>query len=206
MDYCKVLIRKTLDHFSIPAGERELTQLVRFVEELSRWNRKINLVGLEDPGLICTELLADSLFLFTFVTGCGRLVDLGSGSGIAGIPFAILNGSLEIHSVDSNLKKIQFQRHIRRSMGVLNLQPIWGRIEAIDPIDGDCLVARAYGTSEAILAAADRHLKAGGLVYIVKGRARDQAVHAGYSLEKSIDYSLPGVEKGYHLLVYKKIS
>lgn len=200
------LIRSSLDHFRIPAAEEEVAKLSRFIEELHRWNRTVNLVGLKDIAGICAELLADSFFVYTFVADGRRVIDLGSGSGIAGIPFAILNRSLEICSVDSNLKKIQFQRHIRRSIGIPNFQPVRGRVEAVDPLHGDRLVAKAYGTSEAILNAADRHLIEGGLIYIVKGRARNDVTHRGYSLENSVDYSLPGVEKGYRLHVYKKIS
>ncbi|MBP1749489.1 MAG: rsmG [Deltaproteobacteria bacterium] len=205
MDH-KRLIKDSLDHFHIPLSEEELAKLVRFIEELARWNRTVNLVGIKNVDRVCAELLADSFFVYTFIIDGKRVIDLGSGSGIAGIPFAILNRSLEICSVDSNLKKIQFQRHIRRSLGILNFLPIWGRVEAIDPLKGDRLVAKAYGTSEAILAAADRHLIKGGLVYIVKGKAENEVSREGYSIEKSVDYSLPGVTKGYRLLIYKKIS
>jgi 16S rRNA (guanine527-N7)-methyltransferase len=203
---CKRLIKDSLDHFHIPASEEELAKLAGFIEELQRWNRTVNLVGIRNIDLICAELLADAFFLYTYIADGRRVIDLGSGSGIVGIPFAILNGSLEICSVDSNLKKIQFQRHIRRSMGIHNFLPIWGRVEVIDSLKADRLVAKAYGTSEAILAAADRHLIEGGLVYVVKGKTENEVSRQGYSVERSVDYTLPGITKGYRLLVYKKIS
>lgn len=203
---CKRLIKDSLDHFHVPASEEELAKLTRFIEELARWNRTVNLVGITSIDLICAELLADAFFLYTFIADGRRVIDLGSGSGIVGIPFAILDRSLEICSVDSNLKKIQFQRHIRRSMGIHNFLPIRGRVEVIDPLKGDRLVAKAYGTSEAILAAADRHLVEGGLVCMVKGRTENGISRRGYSIERSVDYALPGTTKGYRLLVYKKIS
>ncbi len=202
----KRLIKHSLDHFHIPVTDRGLAKLVLFVEELARWNRTINLVGIKDVETICSELLADSFFIYKFIADGSRVIDLGSGSGIAGIPFAILNPSLEICSVDSSLKKIQFQRHIRRSMEILNFLPVRGRAETIDPLDVDRLVARAYGTSEAILAAADRHLLKGGLVYAVRGKSEGVAARSGYIVERTMDYSLPGVKKGYRLVVYKKIS
>lgn len=201
----KALIRERLDHFHIPASEGQLTDLVRFIDELEKWNGTFNLVGFKDMDLVCLELLADSFFLNTFMGNCRRVVDLGSGSGITGIPLAILNRTREILSVDSNLKKIQFQRHVRRAIGIPNFQPVRGRIEAIDPLEGDSLVAKAYGTAGAILAAADRHLLTGGLVYIVKGVSERGLPRDGYSVEASIDYSLPGIDKAYRLLVYKKI-
>jgi len=181
-------------------------RILRFLEELDRWNRKMNLVGLTDIARVCRELLADSFFLHTFVGDRHRLVDVGSGSGILAIPLAVLNEAVVVHSVDSNLKKIQFQRHVRRTLDLRNLLPLEGRIEAIDPLNADGLVAKAYGTTEAILAAADRHLVPGGLVFITKGRGEGGKEARGYLLEKALSYSLPGVAKDYRLLIYKKIS
>ncbi len=202
----KGLIQQTLDHFHIPVSSEALAGLVRFIEELDRWNRTINLVGIRDMDRVCSELLADSFFLYPYIMHGRRVIDVGSGSGIVGIPFAILNRSLEVCPVDSNLKKVQFQRHIRRTVGLPNLLPVLGRVEAIDPLGGDRLVAKAYGTTGAILTAAGRHLVAGGLVYIVKGDTQDEVSRGGFSIEASVDYSLPGTNRAYRLLIYKKIS
>jgi 16S rRNA (guanine527-N7)-methyltransferase len=133
-------------------------------------------------------------------------VDVGSGSGILAIPLAILNETVEVVSVDSNLRKIQFQRHVRRSLGLPNLRPLEGRIEATDPLAADGLVAKAYGSIGAILAASDRHLVAEGLAFALKGGDQGDESFPGYVLEKSLGYSLPGVSRRYRLLMYKKIS
>lgn len=202
----KRLIQQTLDHFHIPVSGEVLANLVQFIDELDRWNRTINLVGIRDMDRVCSELLADSFFLYTHIVKGRRVIDLGSGSGIVGIPFAILNSSLEVCPVDSNLKKIQFQRHVRRAIGIPNLLPVRGRAEAIDPLAGDRLVAKAYGTTGSILTAADRHLVPGGLAYIVKGGPENEVARNGFNTEASVDYSLPGIDRVYRLLIYKKIS
>jgi 16S rRNA (guanine527-N7)-methyltransferase len=202
----KGLIAEALEHFRILPGEAGLASLVRYMEELDRWGSRMNLVGLKDMERVCRELLADSLFLHTFVGDRRSLVDVGSGSGILAVPLAILNESLEVLSVDKSLRKVQFQRHVRRTLGLANLRPVEGRIEAIDPLAADCLVAKAYGTTGAILAASDRHLVAGGLTFILKGKGQRDEVFPGHTLEKSLGYSLPGVARDYRLLVYKKIS
>lgn len=200
------LIRQTLEYFEIPMEEAGLMRILRFLVELDRWNRKMNLVGLKDIARVCRELLADSFFLHTFVGDRHRLVDVGSGSGILAVPLAVLNEAVVVHSVDSNLKKIQFQRHVRRTLDLRNLLPLEGRIEVIDPLNADGLVAKAYGTTEAILTAADRHLAPGGLVFITKGGREEGKKARGYLLENTLSYSLPGVAKDYRLLIYKKIS
>jgi 16S rRNA (guanine527-N7)-methyltransferase len=202
----KGLIAEALEHFHISPGETGLAPLVRYMEELDRWGRKMNLVGLKDMERVCRELLADSFFLHTYIGDRRRLVDVGSGSGILAVPLAILNGSLEVLSVDKSLRKVQFQRHVRRTLGLTNLRPVEGRIEEIDPLDADGLVAKAYGTTGAILAASDRHLAAGGLTFVLKGKGQQDEDHPGHRLEKSLGYSLPGVARDYRLLIYKKIS
>lgn len=202
----KGLIAETLEHFLISPGEAGLVSLVRYIEELERWGSRMNLVGLKDMERVCRELLADSFFLHAFVGDRRRLVDVGSGSGILAVPLAILNGSLEVLSVDKSLKKVQFQRHVRRTLSLTNLRPVGGRIEAIDPLDADGLVAKAYGTTGAILAASNRHLAAGGLTFVLKGKGQQDEDFPGHRLEKSLGYSLPGVARDYRLLIYKKIS
>ena len=133
-------------------------------------------------------------------------MDIGSGSGILGIPIAALNGSTAVYSVDGNLKKVQFQRHIRRELGLANFFPIRGRTEMIDPLGADGLIAKAFGTTESILDAAERHLGVSGKVFIVKGKDGQGKDHPRYRLEKELSYMLPDVEKTYRLFIYKKVS
>lgn len=202
----KELIAQTLEHFHIPLRQGAPALLLRFMEELERWNRSINLVGLKDMEGVCRELLADALFLNTYINGMRSIADVGSGSGILAIPIAVLNDGMTVHSVDSNLKKIQFQRHVRRELGLGNLLPLHGRIEAVEPLGIDGVVVKAFGSTEGILAVSGRHLVAGGLVFILKGKDEKGRAYRGFQLEKALSYSLPDVPKAYRLLVYKKIS
>lgn len=200
------LIRQALEHFQIPVQDIIIDRLETFINELSRWNKKINLVGLKDRDQVCRELLADAFFLHAFIRGIKVLVDIGSGSGILGFPLSVLNESMMVFSVDSNLKKIQFQRHICRTLGADNFKPVHGRIESIDPLGADGMICKAYGKLEAIFMASDRHLLPGGTVIMPKGKNEDAIYYNGYTLERNSLYSLPGVTKEFRLLVYKKIS
>jgi 16S rRNA (guanine527-N7)-methyltransferase len=199
------LIKQTLEHFQIPAQSHAVDCLAGFIDELDRWNKKINLVGLKDMDEVCRELLADAFHLNLFLRDRKRIADIGSGSGILGFPLAVLNKSMDVVSVDSNLKKIQFQRHISRTMGPANFMPVHGRVELIDPVGADGLICKAFGTIESMFLAAERHLLPGGLIFMPKGRTEDAVENERYVLERSLLYSLPGVEKEYRLLVYKKI-
>lgn len=200
------LIGEILGEFRIPLQPEVLAGLIGFMEELDRWNRKINLVGLKDIEQACRELLADAFFLYGYVANRRRLVDAGSGSGILAIPIALLNNDMTVYSVDSKLKKIQFQRHISRVLGLRNLLPVHGRIETVGSLGADGFVAKAFGATKEILTAAGRHLKEEGSVYVVKGRDEEGADSPGFELMEDVPYKLPSVGKTYRLLIYKKVS
>lgn len=200
------LIGKTMERLCVPEVQGVPQMLARFLGELEKWNRRVNLVGVKDVERVCRELMADAFFLNHYIKDRHHIVDIGSGSGILGIPIAVLNGSITVYSVDGNLKKVQFQRHIRRELRLANFFPIRGRTEMIDPLGADGLIAKAFGTTESILDAAERHLGVSGKVFIVKGKDGQGKNNPRYRLEKELSYMLPDVEKTYRLFIYKKVS
>ena len=105
----------------------------------------MNLVGLKGGGRIVEGLLYDAFFIRSRLPGAGSLLDLGSGSGVVAIPLAVLDPGRDIYSVDKTFKKVLFQRHIKRLLGLKGLQVVHGRAEDISPLFTDLLVAKAFG-------------------------------------------------------------
>jgi len=198
------LIKVGLDSFSIARNAEKEEALLRYLLELQKWNKRINLVGLKELVDIVKKLLFDAFFINAYIKESTRLMDLGSGSGILGIPLAILNETVEIFSVDRNLKKIQFQRHIKRILSLERFTPVHSRIEALPPLAVDTVVAKAFGKTPHILHNAERHLLTNGTLLIMKGKGEKPIEHEGFSLEKDIPYSLPMNDKTYRLFVYKR--
>src|SRR5208283_3521766 len=126
---------------------------------------------------------------------------------VVSVPLAILNPTKRVFSVDKSLKKTQFQRHVKRLLGLGGLEIIRGRIEDVSPLHVEALVAKAFGPTSSILAKGGRHLAAGGSAFIVKGRSEGpSSEHRGFLLEKVVPYSLPKGDKTYQLFIYKKVS
>lgn len=132
------------------------------------------------------------------------VLDLGSGSGILAIPIAILNENFKIISVDKSLKKIQFQRHIKRTMHLKNFVALHGRIETLDPIEADALIVKGFGSIEAILEKGGRHIRTGGCAFVLKGKGEDQIIYQGFELDYVMPYVLPVSNREYRLFVYRK--
>jgi 16S rRNA G527 N7-methylase RsmG len=57
-----------------------------------------------------------------------------------------MNPQLEIHSVDSNQKKIAFQKHIKRTLGLNNLFPAAARIQDFCPKKESTAIFKAFSS------------------------------------------------------------
>jgi 16S rRNA (guanine527-N7)-methyltransferase len=199
------LVRRGLLAFEIPADPSQVAAIATFIGELERWNRRINLVGLKSTPAIVKELIYDTLFLFTRIGKTASLLDLGSGAGVVAVPVSILDPGRHVYSLDKNLKKVQFQRHVKRLLNLSQLELVYGRVEEIPALHVDCLVAKAFGPVTGILQKAARHLEGGAYAYLVRGKSDKSPVPDGFSLENAEHYDLPGTNKEYQLLVYKKV-
>ena len=127
-------IEEGLLHLGISFDERGLESIVSYVGYLDRWNQRMNLVGLKGSEAVIRRLIYDAFFLYTCIGPRQRVLEIGSGAGVVAIPLAILGRSMAIVSVEKSLKKVQFQRHARRLLGLGNLEILHGRIEDMAPL------------------------------------------------------------------------
>jgi 16S rRNA (guanine527-N7)-methyltransferase len=192
-------------NFSGDSDYYQLDTLSTYVELLCRWNKRMNLTGLSTEQEIIDNLIADALFLHSVIPQGKSIIDLGSGSGALAVPLAITDHTRKVHSVDKSLKKIQFQRHVKRSLGLQNLDPIHSRAEDIPSLGSEILVAKAFGSVSLILALGRLHLLNGGLAFLVRGSGEKPSEEEGFAIESSQPYSLEKGQKIYQLLVYKKV-
>jgi 16S rRNA (guanine527-N7)-methyltransferase len=199
-------IRDGLTHFHVDCDETALKALLYYMEELMRWNKKVNLTGIRDIERGVQELLYDAFFLKRYIYGDHSMLDLGSGAGILAIPLSIIDAHIDVFSIDKSLRKIQFQRHIRRMLHLNRFIPVHGRAEEIASIGVDSLVVKAFGSIPEILERGGIHIRPGGRALILKGGKEEPVEREGFILEDAIGYELPFISKRYKLLIYKKVS
>ena len=202
----EILITEGLEYFSTPYSPAMVEKLSFYMHELGRWNMRVNLAAKRPVEWAVQELLYDTFFLCSMIRGTRSVLDMGSGSGILAIPLAILDEAMEVVSVDRTLKKIQFQRHVKRNLGLDNLSLIHGRIESLEPLHVDALLTKGFGPTRLILQKGGGHLKESGTAYLLKGRSEREGRYPGFSLEQNREYRLPNSSKEYQLFVYKKVS
>lgn len=190
---------------------------LEFLAELLRWNQRINLTAIRDPGEAMEKHLLDSLAMLKYIQKQGRLLDMGSGGGFPGIPLVLTCPDLQLVSVDAVGKKINFQKHIKRKFALENFNPIHCRLEALgqqvtDARLFDQITARAFASFSAMVKLAAPWLKQGGELLAMKGpEGRQELAESseplglyGFELVKISSYILPisGAER--QIMVLRK--
>ena len=199
------IIEHGLTSFKIPFSDPVLKSLIQYVTELKKWNERMNLVGLKDAESIVRELLYDAFFLDGYVRRGESILDIGSGAGILAIPLKILNEAMRVFSIDKSLKKIQFQRHIQRTLKLDSFFPVQTRVESLGPLNVQSLVAKAFGSITDILTKGGGHIKNGGHAFLLRGKTQAREDVDGFILEEVIPYTLPDSIKARTLFIYRKL-
>ncbi len=206
-----------LQQLDIELPENVVEQELLFLEEMLRWNQRINLTSINDREEALEKHLVDSLAILPQIPRSGQLLDMGSGGGFPGIPLAIARPELQVVSVDSVGKKISFQKHVKRTLGLDNLQPLQARLEALpetlaEQSELDLLVARAFAPMGKILQLANPCLGVGGKLLAMKGPEGEgelidlekELPENGFYLHSMRKYCLPMTRSERQLFIFEK--
>ncbi|MEA3545172.1 MAG: 16S rRNA (guanine(527)-N(7))-methyltransferase RsmG [Thermodesulfobacteriota bacterium] len=208
-----------LSRLGLELSEKTVESEMSFLNELLRWNQRVNLTSIRNRDEAIEMHLLDSLLLLLHLESSMRVLDMGSGGGLPGIPLAIAIPSLQVVSVDSIGKKINFQKHIKRKLQLPNLTVVQTRIEDLEQSDlgqekYDLIVSRAFASLGDFLCHAAPRLRSGGRLLAMKGAegraelraTRETIEHIGYSDPEIYDYELPFSHAERQLIFLKKSS
>ncbi len=109
--------------FGIHLDERAIESFEIYLKELLKWNQKINLTAIRSEKGIVLKHFLDSLSICPYLPKQASILDIGSGAGFPGIPLKMVRPSLKITLIDSVRKKIDFQKHLIRSLGLKGKGP-----------------------------------------------------------------------------------
>lgn len=126
-------IRATCLKHGLSISRSQLDQLNVYVESLLEFNASINLISRRDVDNIWSSHILHSispLFRVSIPEGC-RLLDLGSGGGLPGIPIAIMRPDLAVSLLESVTKKAVVLKKIVARLGLANAAVVCKRAEEI---------------------------------------------------------------------------
>jgi 16S rRNA (guanine527-N7)-methyltransferase len=184
---------------TFPAGTAD--KLGALIDELGRWNRKVNLTAITDRDEMVTAHLLDSLVAAPLIEG-DRVLDVGTGPGFPGLPLAIVQPKRQFTLLDSNNKKIMFVQHAAGLLGLDNVSAIKSRGEDYAPGHGfDTVIARALAALPRLVEIAGHHVGEDGVFVALKGRYPEEELEQLAELanpwsHRVTELEVPGLEKG----------
>lgn len=125
-------------------SEVQEKQIADLCELYREWNAKINVISRKDIDNVFTHhiLHSMSIALFCRFADGTKVIDVGTGGGLPGIPLAILFPNVQFTLIDSIAKKIHVASEIISSLGLQNAETFRGRAEEYKGDKGQFVVSR----------------------------------------------------------------
>lgn len=174
-----------------------------YAVELLNWNRRTNLTAITDPAEVAIKHFADCLVPAQLIDDDSNLLDIGSGAGFPGIVLKIFKPSLNVTLIEASHKKVSFQKHIIRLLGLKNIEAYHLRAEEAAKKTNfiknfDVIICRAFSALNNFVAMALPFLRQNGHIIAMMGKFSEQEMHrvreaeSRYRLSSEIEkYCLP---------------
>jgi len=153
-----------------------------YVAEVLKFRKALNLTSISDPEVFEERFIRPSIALAEWLPVKGRMLDIGSGMGIPGIPLLIKRPGLQGVLVERRVKRTEFLRHVIRQLG-LNAVALNADVRKLEPLSVNVCVARAVTDEAGLLAMCAPHMLVGGSAVLPVPRAAARATVEGWTLE-----------------------
>lgn len=135
-----------LAEMEIQLTDRQQRNMLTWLALLQKWNKTFNLTAIRDPQQMVARQLLDSLSILKLIEG-PRVLDVGTGPGLPGIPLAIARPDMQFTLIDSNRKKSRFLQQSKIELKLINVEIEWGRVEEYKPENPfNTLISRAFAS------------------------------------------------------------
>lgn len=166
----------------IAADEEKKEKLVRYYELLIERNNVMNLTAVTDPEGVVTRHFADSILGASLIPEGARVIDVGTGAGLPGVPLKIMRPDIELTLLDSLNKRIGFLSEVDAELK-LGCRLVHSRAE-----DGgmrpefrekyDVALSRAVAEARVVLEWTLPFVKPGGASVMYKGPGAGDEIEA----------------------------
>lgn len=211
---------ETLAGFGHDVDDEAHARLKGFVAALLEENRRANLTAIRDVDAVWAVHVCDSLALLPLLdaSGATKVLDLGTGGGVPGLPLACCRPRVQFTLVDATRKKVEAVRRIAETLRLMNVRCEWGRGETLSATPEhheqyDALTARAVAALPDLVRWASGLVQPGGKCWFSKSlaavpdevaAAETAASRCGLAYAEARPYRLPPPHGERLILVYEK--
>jgi 16S rRNA (guanine527-N7)-methyltransferase len=182
---------------------RQIEWLADYLRLLVKWNHVYNLSGIRDPSAMVALHVFDSLSVTSYLHG-SRVLDVGSGAGLPGIPLAIARPEAQFILLDSNSKKTRFLQQAVIALRLGNVLVEHSRIENYRPQVGfDTVISRAFANLADFIERAAHACGPAGRMLAMKATLSDAeqlSIRRWRARVRVFDLKVPGIERERRLV------
>lgn len=201
------LLAGALPELGLPADPARITALLRFVALLAKWNRAYNLTSIRDEREMVIRHVLDSLSALPFLAG-QRLLDVGTGAGLPGIPLALFQPERQFTLLDSVGKKLRFVQHAAAELNLANVEVVQARVQQFQPVAlFDTITCRAFSALADFVRGCGRLLAPGGRLLAMKGQhpeAEIALLPGDWRVAEVTPLQVPLLEAARHMVVIQR--
>ena len=202
--YDQQRLRKGAAELGVELAEMQEQGLLKYLALLHKWNKVYALISRREGDDWVARHLLDSLAVLPYING-SRVIDVGSGAGLPGIPLALMCPERQFTLLDSNNKKTRFMTQAVIELGLKNVEVKHCRVEQLAAeAPFDTVISRAFATISDMLAVAGQLAGTDGKYLAMKGVFPEEELAAlppGYHAEVVHALQVPFEEGDRHLAV-----
>ena len=170
----------------------------QYVAEVLKFRKALNLTSVADVSVFNQKFIRPTLAMAQWVPDGGRMLDIGSGMGVPGVPLLIAKPDLIGVLVERRKKRAEFLRHVSRRLG-LKTEIYDEDVNALQSLKVNVCVARAVTDECSLLKMCRTHVSAGAVAVLPIASTHPPAKLDDWVLEHEQSVSI-GVN-GVHQLV-----
>jgi 16S rRNA (guanine527-N7)-methyltransferase len=192
MEACRKILVSGLQSLNLSQAEDKIEQLLGFIKLIEKWNKAYNLTAIRNREDMVRLHVLDSLAIVPFIEG-KRVIDIGTGAGLPGIPLAIYLPEIEFTLLDSNAKKTRFVQQAILELKLKNVNVCHNRVEQYHPEKSfDTVITRAFAGLSDIVELTAHLLNKDGVLLAMKGQIPDVSKLESAKTEL-IPVNVPGI-------------
>lgn len=124
------------EKLGIKLTEKQLMFFQTYYEEIIDWNQRMNLTAITEYDKVQVNHFLDSLTVVLVWTPspdnpAPKVIDIGAGAGVPGIPLKIVFPNIRLTLLDSTNKKTVFLNHVKQKLGFDDIEVVTGRAEEV---------------------------------------------------------------------------
>ena len=124
-------LRAAAEAASLSLSEEQILKFTRYDALLVDWNERMNLTAITEPRDVAVKHMVDSLTAYdaALFSGAPTVIDVGTGAGFPGIPLKIFDPSIRLTLMDSLAKRLAFLEAVVADLGLTGVTCVHARAE-----------------------------------------------------------------------------